>query len=84
MTVLTEFNREMAKDGKEMCCCGGAAQLEQGSTMESVQGNLPVCNLRTAKQDFQTLVLLQTEWQTFTKFADHYQQTVSLSQELKF
>lgn len=70
MTVLTEFNGDTAKGGEEKRCCGGPAQLEQGSTMESVQGNLPVPKLGTAKQVFQTLVLLQTEWQTFTKFAD--------------
>lgn len=71
MTVSNEFSRETAKDGKEKCRCDSAAQLEQGSTMESVQGTLPVHKLGTAKQVFQMLVLPQTEWQTFTKFTDH-------------
>lgn len=70
MTVSTEFSRDTAKDGEEKRRGGGTAQLERGSTMESVQGNLPVRKRGTAKQVFPTLVLLQTEWQTFTKSAD--------------
>lgn len=71
MAVVTEFSRETSKGGEEKCCCGGTAQLEQGSTMERVLGNLLIRKLRMAKQLFQMLVPLQTEWQTFTKFADH-------------